>query len=328
MSPLPRRTPRPARPAPGARRPGRATARATAAALLAVLGLTGLTLTACAPADAHGDRPTVVVTTNILGDIVETLAGETLAVTTLMPPGADPHAFELSAQQAGAMRGADLVVSNGLGLEEGLQRHVDAAASDGAAQFVAGDHVRTLGYADSDAADPHFWTDPTQTARVVEALVPELAALAGDAGSAIESAGEDYLAELAGLDTEMAAAFAAIPAQRRALVTNHHVFGYLAERYDVRILGAAIPGGTTLAAPSASDLQELVDAIDAAGVRTIFAESSQPDRLMQVLADEAGRDVTVVALPTESLAAPGEAADTYLDMMRVLTQRIADGLAR
>jgi zinc/manganese transport system substrate-binding protein len=110
-------------------------------------------------------------------------------------------------------------------------------------------------------------------------------------------------------------------------VTNHHVFGYLADRFDFRVIGAVIPSGTTLAAPSASDLRDLVAAIDDAGVTTIFAESSQPDRLVQVLADEAGRDVDVVELVTESLTEPEGAAPTYLDLMRVNTERIATGLS-
>jgi len=299
----------------------RRAALAVAATLAAVLALAGC----AAPGD---DRPTVVVTTNILGDIVETLAGDQVEVVTFMPRDADPHSFELSARDAATMRGADLVVSNGLGLEEGVQRHVDASADDGVAQFVAGDHVEVLGYLDSDAVDPHFWTDPTQTARVVDALAPVLVDLAGDEGGAVADAAAAYLAELEVIDAEMSAGLTAIPAEHRALVTNHHVFGYLARRYDVRILGAAVPGGTTLAAPSAADLQDLVDAIDAAGVRTVFADSSQPDRLMQVLADEAGRDVDVVPLLTESLAPVGSPGDTYLDMMRQNLQRISDGLTR
>lgn len=296
--------------------------RRVAGALVAVVAVAGLA--ACAP-DAP-DRPTVVVTTNILGDITENLVGEDIDVVTLMPPNADPHSFELSAREAASMRTAALVISNGLGLEEGVQHHVDAAAADGVLQFVAGDHVEELGYADSDAVDPHFWTDPTQTARVVEALAPQLAGIAGDGAAAIDAAADAYLADLRDLDAAMSETLGSIPAPDRALVTNHHVFGYLARRYDVRILGAAVPGGTTLAAPSASDLQELVDAIDAAGVTTIFADSSQPDRLMQVLAEEAGRDVQVVSLFTESLAAVGEPGDTYLDMMRRNLQSIADGL--
>lgn len=296
--------------------------RRVAAVVAAALAVS--VLVSCAPAGS--DRPTVVVTTNILGDITENLVGDEIDVITLMPPNADPHSFELSAREAAEMRSADLVISNGLGLEEGVQHHVDASAADGVAQFVAGDHVEALAYADADATDPHFWTDPTQTARVVDALTPVLAEIAGDGAATVEAAADEYRAALDDLDASMAETLRAIPAAHRALVTNHHVFGYLARRYDVRILGAAVPGGTTLAAPSASDLQELVDAIDEGGVTTIFADSSQPDRLMQVLAEEAGRDVKVVPLFTESLAAAGEPGDTYLDMMRRNLQSISDGL--
>ena len=293
---------------------------AVVAAVGVLAGLTGCSASA-------SDRPSVYVTTNILGDVVSEIAGDHLDVVTLMAPGADPHSFELSAQQAAGMRAADLVVANGLGLEEGLAQHVEAAADEGVDVLLAGDHVETVEYADGAGPDPHFWTDPAQMLLVVDALEPALAELAGSGAADVRAAADAYRTELAQLDDEMATAFGAIPAEHRALVTNHHVFGYLARRFDVTLLGAAIPGGTTLAAPSPADLQELVDAIDQAGVRTIFAESSSPDRLVQVLADEADREVAVVELITESLAATGEPGDTYLDMMRVNTDRIAEGLA-
>ena len=124
----------------------------------------------------------------------------------------------------------------------------------------------------------------------------------------------------------MTARFSAIPAGHRALVTNHHVFGYLAERYGFRVIGAVIPGGATLAAPSASDLADLADAVREAGVPAIFADSSQPDRLVQALAEHTGIEVRVVPLFTESLSGPEDEAPTYLDMMRVNTDRIEEAL--
>ena len=299
--------------------------RRTAAALLAVTTLAG-GLSACA--SASSELPTVYVTTNILGDVVAALAADRIEVVTLMAPGADPHSFELSAQQAAGLRDAELVVANGLGLEEGLVHHIEAVAEEGVPVFAAGDHVEVLEYAEGAGPDPHFWTDPVQMNRVVDALTPVLADLAGAGLGDVRAAAEEYRNDLRVLDEDLASSLSAIDDEHRALVTNHHVFGYLAQRYEMRVLGAAIPGGTTLAAPSAADLQSLVDAIDDAGVRTIFAESSQPDRLVQVLAEEADRDVAVVELITESLAPPGEPGDTYLDMMRVNTSRIVAGLSR
>ncbi|PPH99629.1 zinc ABC transporter substrate-binding protein [Rathayibacter sp. AY1D1] len=288
-----------------------------------------LLLSGCTSAE-EDERPLVIVSTNILGDVVGELVGDEAQVVTLMKPDADPHSFEISAQEAARLRSADLVVSNGLGLEEGLQQHLDEASGEDVPAFVAGDAVDVLDYSEGDAEgspDSHFWTDPGRMIDVVDSLGPVLAALDGVDPAAVRDRTAGYRAELERLDSEMAAAFAAIPAERRALVTNHHVFGYLADRFDFDVVGAVIPGGTTLAAPSASDLADLVDAVEQTGVPTIFAESSSPDRLVQALASEADIRVKVVELFTESLTGPEGGAPDYLAMMRVNTQRIATGLS-
>jgi zinc/manganese transport system substrate-binding protein len=291
-----------------------------------------VTLASLAGCSAAGDeRPLVVVTTNILGDVVSNVVGDEAEVMVLMKPNADPHSFEISAKDGARILGADLLVSNGLGLEEGLQKHLDAAEAEGVATLAAGDVIDVLEYGPGDsegADDPHFWTDPARVVDVTTAVAEAVERhVEGVEPRVIRSNADDYIAELRTLDNEMTAAFDAIPAAQRNLVTNHHVFGYLAERYGFTVVGAVIPGGSTLAAPSASDLRDLVTAIEEAGVATIFAESSQPDRLVQVLADEAGIDVAVVELFTESLSEPGEGADDYLTMMRTNTERIATGLS-
>ncbi len=305
---------------------GRSTLRGTAALAAGIALLAGLG--GCAT--TGGDRPLVVVSTNILGDVVEELVGDEAEVVTLMKPDADPHSFEISAKEAARLRDADLIVSNGLGLEEGLQQHLDAAEHEGVEGFVAGDVIDVLDYSEGDAAgmpDSHFWTDPARMIDVVDELGPRLAGLADiDADTVTKQTGA-YRAELETLDDEMSDAFGAIPAERRALVTNHHVFGYLADRFDFDVVGAVIPGGTTLAAPSASDLADLVSAVEETGVPTIFAEASSPDRLVQALASEADVEVAVVELYTESLTAADGGAPDYLTMMRVNTERIASGLS-
>ncbi|MGK3647200.1 zinc ABC transporter substrate-binding protein AztC [Pseudarthrobacter enclensis] len=297
-------------------------------AVLLVLAA-ALMVPGCA-APAASQEPQIVVTTNILGDVTRQVLGDQATVTTLMQPDADPHSFEISAQEAALMGSADLVVSNGLGLEEGLQQHLDRASAAGAPMLVAGDVVDVVPYSSGEAEgapDPHFWTDPAAMIDVVNALEAAARTIDGiDAGKLASSAAA-YRDRLTELDADMAAAFAALPRERRALVTNHHVFGYLAERYDFRVIGAVIPGGTTLAAPSAADLRHLSQAINSAAVPTIFAESSQPDRLVQVLATEAGIKVKVRELFTESLTRPDGGAPTYLEMMRANTDRIVQGLA-
>ncbi|WP_425864842.1 zinc ABC transporter substrate-binding protein AztC [Arthrobacter sp. TWP1-1] len=298
-------------------------------ALLSIAAVLAMIVSGCSQAPAS-QGPQIVVTTNILGDVTRQVLGDQATVTTLMQPEADPHSFEISAQQAALMGNADLLVSNGLGLEEGLQQHLHRAAAAGAPTLIAGEVIDVVPYSSGDAEgapDPHFWTDPAAMLSVVNAIEAAAGKIHGINAGKLAASAAAYRAQLEALDAEMTTAFAALPAERRALVTNHHVFGYLAERFDFRVIGAVIPGGTTLAAPSAADLRQLGEAISSAGVPTIFAESSQPDRLVQVLASEAGIDVEVSELFTESLSRPDGEAPTYVDMMRTNTQRIVQGLS-
>ncbi|GHE07059.1 zinc ABC transporter substrate-binding protein AztC [Klenkia taihuensis] len=285
-------------------------------------------LTGCG-AGGGGDRPLVVVTTNILGDVVGELVGDQAEVLTLMPAGADPHSFEVSAREAAQMREADLLVANGLGLEEGVLAQVEAAREDGVVVVEAGDAVQTVEWTTEDdtGVDPHFWTDPAQVRAVVDSVSAAVAEhVDGIDGDRLATDTVAYRTELEDLDAWMVEQLGQVPEPRRNLVTNHHVFGYLADRFGFTVVGAVIPSGSTLASPSARDLDELAGAIRDAGVSTLFADSSQSDRLVQVLAEQAGLDVAVVPLFTESLTPPGGGAETYLQMMRANTEDIVEGL--
>ncbi|KAA1424437.1 zinc ABC transporter substrate-binding protein [Mumia zhuanghuii] len=298
------------------------------AVLVAAIISAVASLTACG-AVTRDAGPTVVVTTNILGDVVSEVVGDEAEVVVLMPPAADPHSFEISARTAATVEGADLVVSNGLGLEEGIQNTVDAAADAGVAVLPVAERTDPLPYAAGDSAgqhDPHFWTDPVRVRTAVRLVADQVTAhVPGVDATVIARQAASYERELDALDAEMRTAFGAIPADRRNLVTNHHVLGYLADRYGFEVVGAVIPSGTTLASPSAADLDDLATTVRRTGVPAVFADSSQPDRLAQVLAETARIDVEVVPLYSESLTADGEAS-TYLGMMRANAAAIARGL--
>jgi zinc/manganese transport system substrate-binding protein len=305
-------------------------------------------LTGCSPA---GERTgTVVVTTNILGDVVQNIAGDEVEVTVLMGANADPHSFGISAKQAAALQDADLVVYNGLGLEEGVLRTVDAAATDGVATLAVGEEVDPLtfesdhagegatadehaetGSEHNDSAgqlDPHFWTDPARMRTAVDVIAARLIKdVPGIDATAIEANADAYRDKLTALESRIQDAVDDIPAENRALVTNHHVFGYFAERYGFDVIGAIVPSGTTLASPSASDLDSLASAIRSSGVPAIFVDSSQPDTLGQVLADEAGLDVAVLSLYSESLTSAKGGAPSYIDMMDANVETLARGLS-
>ncbi|SKC68131.1 zinc/manganese transport system substrate-binding protein [Okibacterium fritillariae] len=340
--------------------------RSRVVALVATALTAAGVLTGCSPA---GDRAgTVVVTTNILGDVVQNIAGDEVEVEVLMGPNADPHSFGISAKQAAALQNADLVVYNGLGLEEGVLRAVDAAATDGVATLAVGEKVDPLTFASDQAGegaaadehaetgdetgagkapggdtdtepgsehnasagqlDPHFWTDPARMRTAVDVIAARLIAeVPGIDAQAVQANAEAYGDKLAALESRIQDTVDRIPAENRALVTNHHVFGYFAERYGFEVIGAIVPSGTTLASPSASDLDSLASAIRSSGVPAIFVDSSQPDTLGQVLADEAGLDVAVLSLYSESLTSAKGGAPSYIDMMDANVETLARGLS-
>jgi zinc/manganese transport system substrate-binding protein len=315
---------------------------ALAAGVAAALAAAGCGDDDSASAGSGGDRPTIAVTTSILGDVVAHLTGDLAEVEVVMPPGADPHEFQPSAREAAALREADVVVANGAGFEAGVEDTIHGAEDDGAVVFEAIDHVGTIDAAEDEHADeeegdehgledehadPHFFTDPSRMAdaavALAEVLADEVPALDTDA---FRERAAGYVTELRALDTEVEATLAPLPAARRKLVTNHDVFAYFAERYGFEVIGAVIPATTTQAAPSAGEIDALAATIEAEGVPAIFAETSSPTELAETLADEVGA-IEVVELYSESLGDAGSGADTYAGMVRTNATRIAEALA-
>ncbi len=266
-------------------------------------------------------RPRVVVTTSILGDVVRQVLGEQADVDVIMPIGADPHEFSPSTRQAEAMQDADLLVVNGAGLEQSMAGIIDGAGD----VFTFADHVplRTL----DGSPDPHLWNDPHAIAGALAALAPVVEGLPGVDRAAVERQVAAYVKQLEALDAEIASTLGPIPPARRTLVTNHDSFGYFADRYDLRVIGAVIPSLTTSASASAADLEALADVVREQAVPAIFAETTQPTKLADALAAEVGADVAVVELYTESLGEPGSGADSYVGMLRTDAQRIVAALS-
>ena len=289
-------------------------------------------VTACGGGDAvQGSGAEIVVSSNILGDVVHQLVGNLASVETLMPPNTDPHEFSASARQAADMRSAQVLVVNGLGFESGLADAISAAQHDGVKVIQVAPLAPRLRTIDEDGTgtpvtDPHVFTDPSRMAGAVGALASRLSdAVPALDTDAFRTRAQDYVRRLHALDADVQRILAPIPAARRVLVTNHDALGYFAERYGFRVLGAVIPSLSTLAAPSAADLADLAEAIQRSGVPAVFADTSSPKRLSAALARE-GHGVKVVTLFVESLGAKGSGAATYEDMVRTNARRIARAL--
>ncbi|MDP9022503.1 MAG: metal ABC transporter substrate-binding protein [Actinomycetota bacterium] len=317
---------------------------------VAVLGACGAR-TGGADPDARSDAH-VVATTSILGDIVSNVVGEAGRVDVLIGAGVDPHAFEPSAAQLQMLHEADLVVTNGLQLEERLLAELDAAEREGVAVVRVAEHVDPIpfddgsrreaderdprhdrdGDADADghghgALDPHFWWDMVRVADAVTVIADHLAQAAPDVAEATTANAASYRSRVVATHERVVDTLAVVPDERRTLITHHASLGYFAARYDFRLVGTVIPGGTTLTEPSPRQLADLAQVIRTTGVPAVFTESIGSARLIDALRAEVGGDVAVVELYTDALGRPGSGAETYLGMMTTNAQRIADALA-
>ena len=123
-----------------------------------------LVLTACGATPGE-DHLQVVATTSIWGDVLSQVVGDAASVVVLVPRGADAHDYQPTSQQIAALLEADLVIANGLGLEQGLADVLESAVFDGAEMFEVGPELDPLllsghGHGDADEHDPGD-LDPT-----------------------------------------------------------------------------------------------------------------------------------------------------------------------
>jgi zinc/manganese transport system substrate-binding protein len=291
--------------------------RAVAAALLVTVA------TVACSTDEAGDGITVIATTTVLGDVVATLVGDDATVEVLLPVGADPHDYRASARQVAAINGADLVVANGLGLEEGLNDTLEAARGDGVNVLFVGDSIAAW------ADDPHIWMDPLQMVVAAGVIGAELTKV--DPTRAWTERADAYAQRLTDLDASISELLAAVP--NRLLVSNHDSLRHFATRYGFEVVGTVIPASATLAAPGSAHLAELVATIDRLGVPAIFADAAESKALAEAVAADAmdistreGFAVSVVELYIGSLGGPGSGAETLVDLLLLDASRIAEAL--
>jgi ABC-type Zn uptake system ZnuABC Zn-binding protein ZnuA len=279
------------------------------------------------------DQPLqVVAVETFLADIVQNVAGDRLKVGVLMPLGADPHSFEPTPQDVARVAKSDVLVVNGAGFEEFLSPLLQNAGGKRLVIEASAGLIQRTPDVDEGASrgvthegDPHFWLNPINVIRYVENIRDGLIQ-ADPAGKDIYTRNaEAYIAQLIDLDSWITAQVAQIPVEKRLLVTNHESFGYFADRYGFRVIGAIIPSVSTSSSPSAKQLAALIDQIKASGVPAIFLETGSNPQLAQQIAGETG--VRVVSdLYTHSVSAADGPAPTYIELMRYNAKQVVEAL--
>jgi zinc/manganese transport system substrate-binding protein len=273
------------------------------------------------PVGADGPLP-IVATFSILGDLTAAVGGDRVSVTTLVGPGGDAHVYNPTPGDARRLGEARVFIANGLGFEGWMARLAEAAGYEGPV-IIATTGIEPRVTEDGDI-DPHAWQDPANGVRYIENIRDGLIAADPAGADVYRARAADYLDELRTLSGRMGDALAAIPSERRLVVTSHDAFGYLGAAFDIAFV--APTGVSTEAEASAADVASLIRQIRAHAIPAVFVENISDPRLLQQIRRETGVRLGGT-LYSDALSPADGPASTYLRMLAHNTDTIAAALA-
>jgi ABC-type Zn uptake system ZnuABC Zn-binding protein ZnuA len=250
----------------------------------------------------------VVTTTTVFADMVQQVGGDLVHATSLVPKNGDVHTFAPRPADIQALAQAKLLVMNGLGLDDWLEKTITNASASGTPLVKLGvdlPGVELLPGEEPGTQNPHLWMDVKYGELYVDRIAMALKAADPANAARYDTQAAAYRQRLETLDASVRAKIATIPEANRKLVTFHDAFPYYARAYGITIVGVAV--GAPGQDPSAAYTAQLISAIRDAGVKAIFSESQFPTKLVDQLAAETGAKV-VSDLYDDAL---GDQVDSY-----------------
>ena len=293
--------------------------------IITLTALASLFLTGCGSAPKSSDgRLKALTSTTFLADITRNIAGDRISVDSLLPVGADPHAYQAAPSDVAKIAESDLLILNGLEYEHFIEPLLENAGGETLIIEATAGLSPRKDAGSEHGVDPHMWLDPNLVMTYVENIRDGLIQIDVEGTQIYKANADAYIAQLKDLDKWIVEQVNTIPAERRLLVTNHEAIGYFAERYGFEVAGAVIPSLSTDAGTSAKELAALIEVIKTSGAPAIFlGEVENPDLANQIAAET---DVKVVDnLHLESLTV-GAPAATYIDMMKHNVNQIVEAL--
>lgn len=274
--------------------------RILALALLALMA--PAPITACVPAsESTPDRILVVATIAPLADFVEHVGGDRVNVTTLIPPGADPHHYEPTPRQMADVTSAAACFMVGSGVEFELEWMDNLAAQNPDMSVIDCSAGVTI-----EDNDPHIWTSPRNAVTMVETITAGLS-LVDSAGAELYRAnGTAYLGELERLDADITTLLSA-GAERHFLI-YHPSFAYFARDYGLVQLAIEEEGKS----PTPHLLQDCIDWARQYSLQYVFVSPQSATAEAESIAEAIDGELLYVdPLPDDYLAATRAAAEAF-----------------
>ncbi len=279
-------------------------------ALALVLGLAG-------GAEAAG-KVKAVASFSILADMVKQVGGDRVEVITLVGPDGDAHVYEPTPADAKNLAGANILFTNGLGFEGWMDRLEKSSGFKGKVVVAStGVKPRTMveeeGGKKETITDPHAWQSLANGKLYVANIRDGLIAVDPDGKATYEANANTYLDAIAKEETDVKAALAALPRERRKIITSHDAFGYFGAAYGLEVI--APEGVSTESEASAQDVAKIIRQIKAEKIPAVFMENITDHRLLDQIASETNAKIGGT-LYTDALSPPDGPAGTYLDVFR------------
>jgi manganese/iron transport system substrate-binding protein len=274
----------------------------------------------------NNNLPQVVATTSVLCDLTRQVAGNSVNLTCLIAPGADPHVYQPKAEDREAMQTASLILYNGYNLEPSLIRLIKASKNRTPKIAVGQVAVpKPQQVQNSKINDPHVWHNVKNAIAMVDVISRNLQKVSPKNAPLYSSNARQIKSELTQLDSWVKSTVTTIPANQRKLVTTHNAMGYYASSYGLSLKGT-LEGISTEGKPTDARVKGLVNNIKQARVPTIFAETTINPNLIESVARQAKVKVSQRELFTDGLGEPGSEGETYEKMMTANTRAIVEGL--
>jgi ABC-type Zn uptake system ZnuABC Zn-binding protein ZnuA len=292
---------------------------------LAALVAVAMALAACSAGGAASVSPdgrvAVVTTTTVFADLVRSIGGDRVVVDSLVPRGGDVHTFDPRPSDARRIDDAHLVVANGLGLDDWLAKLAKDTGTEARIVQLA-DSVPSNRYIVEDGIpNPHLWLDPDAASAYGRAVAAALTEVDPDHAATYEANRTAFDGKLHDLKVWGTSLVAALPQDRRTLISFHDALPYFARAFGLTIAGVIVkaPGQD----PSASDIGALVDAIRASRARVVVSEAQFSDKLARTVAAETGATI-VTDIYDDTLGDPP--VDTYIGLVRYDLDRLVAAL--
>jgi manganese/iron transport system substrate-binding protein len=284
-----------------------------------------LLLAACAPAQKSSGKKRVLTSFTILADIARQVAGDVVEVDSITKPGAEIHGYEPTPQDLVRAQGADLILWNGLNLEQWFERFVERLSQVPRVQLTEGIEPLSIdGGPYSGKPNPHAWMSSANAVIYVENIRKALSQLAPEHQAVFAENAQRYSAALLATDAPLREKLAAIPESKRWLVTSEGAFSYMCRSYGLKELYLWPINADAQGTPQ--QVQRVIDAVRSHSVPVVFSESTVSDKPMLQVAAESGARYGGV-LYVDSLTDATGPAPSFLKLLECNAQTLARGFA-